>query len=86
MACVDRRFESCSAHHFSCLGRIQQLNLVTQAEIFPTQQCDGSISVLPQVVVERSQVESVSLMEASVGEELDDLELANLVSNRLARR
>src|ERR1700738_5619717 len=64
---------------------IQNVNLVTQPEILPSHQRDGRISVLPQIVVERSQVESVSLMEASVREEFDDLELANLIGNRLAR-
>jgi hypothetical protein len=63
----------------------QPLNLVAQPKMLPTQQGDGHVSVLPQIVVECSQVKSVSLMETSVGEELDDLELADLMSNRLAR-
>jgi hypothetical protein len=62
------------------------LNLVSQAEIFPTQERDWNVPVLPQIIVDGSQVDFVAPMKTGVGEKLDDLQFADLVGNRLARR
>jgi hypothetical protein len=63
---------------------LQQFNLLTQTEILPTQPRDRCVAVRPHVVMESAKVELLFLIQSPIGEELDDLEFANLICDRLA--
>src|SRR5436309_4748347 len=61
----------------------QQIDFVLQPQISPALQNDRDVSVLPEEIVERAEAEFVLFLALRVGEEFVDLQLADLVRNRL---
>src|SRR5262245_6746152 len=61
-------------------------HLVLEPEVLPALQRDRDVALAPQAVVELAQLECVPLDAARVGQELEDLVLADLVRDRLTRR
>src|SRR5206468_8379769 len=58
-------------------------DFVLQPQILPALQNDGDVSVLPEEIVEGAEAEFVLFLALRVGEEFVDLQLADLVRNRL---
>ena len=61
----------------------QEIDFVLQPQILPALQNDGDVSVLPEEIVEGAEAEFVLFLALRVGEEFVDLQLADLVRNRL---
>src|SRR3954454_14554160 len=59
-------------------------HFVRRAEILPALQRDRNVTVLPDEIVERAQIEFLALPHPRFGEEFRDLEFTDLVGDRLA--
>src|SRR3979411_2463877 len=65
--------------------RVKYIELVGRPDGFETLQSDGHIAVVEQRVMERAQAEALAVRQAGVAEPAQDLQLADLVGNRLTR-
>ena len=65
---------------------IQHPNIVILIQILPALQSYRHIAILPQEIIERPQAEFVPLRIFRIGKKTQNLILANLIADRLARR
>ena len=70
-----------------CIWSIHLANgfeIVFQPEVFPTLENDGHITVQPQEIMKCAKAEFVSLAGLRVGEKVENLRFANLITDGLS--